>query len=111
MTSRLTVYWALVSLGPFLMGGSLTLSTYLLSLSVTAGGNIHSFGVLLLPFLLEAMAFWLLYLIMPNVRVSLVHGLVGALVASLLFDFSRLISRTLLTMMWFMVRYRPCQSC
>lgn len=89
MTSRLTVYWALVSLGPFLMGGSLTLSTYLLSLSVGAGENIHSFGVLLLPFLLEAMAFWLLYLVMPNVRVSLVHGLVGALVASLLFELTK----------------------
>ncbi len=89
MTSRLTVYWALVSLGPFLMGGSLTLSTYLLSLSGGAGENIHSFGLLLLPFLLETMAFWLLYLIMPNVRVSLVHGLVGALVASLLFEITK----------------------
>jgi len=89
MTSRLTVYWAMISLGPFLMGGSLTLSTYLLSLSVAAGENIHSFGVLLLPFLLETMAFMLLYLIMPNVRVSLVHGLAGALVASALFEFSK----------------------
>lgn len=89
MTSRLTVYWALISLGPFLMGGSLTLSTYLLSLSVSAGENIHSFGVLLLPFLLETLAFMLLYLVMPNVRVSFVHGLVGALVASCLFEFSK----------------------
>jgi len=89
MTSRLTVYWAMVSLGPFLMGGSLTLSTYLLSLSSGAGENIHSFGVLMLPFLLETLAFWLLYLIMPNVRVSLVHGLVGALAASCLFELTK----------------------
>lgn len=89
MTSRLTVYWALISLGPFLMGGSLMLSTYLLSLSVAAGENIHSFGLLLTPFLLETLAFLLLYLVMPNVRVSLVHALVGALVASSLFEFTK----------------------
>jgi len=93
MTSRLTVYWALISLGPFLMGGSLTLSTYLLSLSVAAGENIHSVGLLLLPFLLETLAFLLLYLIMPNVRVSLVHGLAGALVASGLFEFTKSVFR------------------
>lgn len=89
MTSRLTVYWALISLGPFLMGGSLMLSTYLLSLSVAAGENIHSFGLLLTPFLLETLAFLLLYLVMPNVRVSLVHAFAGALVASCLFEFTK----------------------
>jgi membrane protein len=93
MTSRLTVYWALVSLGPFLMGGSLTLSTYLLSLSVAAGDQVHSFGLLLLPFLLETLAFLLLYLIMPNVRVSMLHALVGALVASSLFEFTKSLFR------------------
>ena len=93
MTSRLTVYWALVSLGPFLMGGSLTLSTYLLSLSVAAGDNVHSFGLAILPFLLETLAFLLLYLIMPNVRVSLIHGLAGALVASGLFELTKSLFR------------------
>lgn len=93
MTSRLTVYWAMVSLGPFLMGGSLTLSTYLLSLSVVAGDDIHSLGLLALPFLLETLAFLLLYLIMPNVRVIFIHGLVGALVASSLFELTKSLFR------------------
>lgn len=87
---RLTVYWALVSLGPLLMGGSLTISTYLLSDSfLTAGalGNhAQMFGIALLPFIFEMMAFTLLYLVMPNVRVGLVHALVGAFVATILFE-------------------------
>lgn len=93
MTTRLTVYWALVSLGPLLMGASLTISTYLLSLSFSDGdnfvGQVHSFGVLLLPFILEAMAFLLLYLVMPNVKISLVHGIIGAVVASALFELTK----------------------
>jgi len=90
LTARLTVYWALVSLGPLLMGASLAISTYLLSLTVSAGAEyanqVQSAGVVLLPFLFEMLAFLLLYLVMPNVRVSLIHGLVGAFVASLLFE-------------------------
>lgn len=93
MTARITVYWALVTLGPLLMGASLTISTWLLSLTVTAGadfaGQVQSAGVVLLPLLFEVLAFLLLYLVMPNVRVIFVHALVGALVAALLFELTK----------------------
>jgi len=93
MTARITVYWALVSLGPLLMGASLTISTYLLSLTVANGaqfaGQVQSFGIVLLPFLFEVLAFLLLYLVMPNVRVSFVHALIGAVVASVLFELTK----------------------
>lgn len=85
---KLTVYWAMVTLGPLLMGASLTMSTYFLSLSVFTG-QASTVGILLIPLLLESMAFLLLYLVMPNVRVSLIHALVGALVASLLFELTK----------------------
>lgn len=91
--TRLTVYWALVSLGPLLMGASLAISTYLLSASVGVGdqivGQVQSLGVYLLPFMLETVAFLLLYLVMPNVRVSLTHGMIGALVAACLFELTK----------------------
>lgn len=90
MASRLMVYLALVSLGPLLMGASLTISTYLLSMTVIAGEefseHLRSAGVLLLPVVLETLAFLLLYLVMPNVRVSFVHALIGAFVAAVLFE-------------------------
>lgn len=93
MTSRLTVYWALVSLGPIMMGASLAISGYLVALAAGAvdgySQQVNSFGVVMLPFLLEMMAFMMLYLIMPNVRVSLIHALVGALVAVCLFELTK----------------------
>ena len=93
MTSRLTIYWALVSLGPIMMGASLTISGYLIALAAGSvdgySQQVNSFGVLMLPFLLEMMAFMLLYLIMPNVRVSLMHAIVGALVAVCLFELTK----------------------
>jgi membrane protein len=86
--ARITVYWSLVSLGPILMGASLVISSYVLSSSIVTG-QAQSFGVAALPLLFEMMAFLLLYLVMPNVRVSLIHGLVGAFVASLLFELTK----------------------
>ena len=85
---KLTVYWAMVTLGPLLMGASLTMSTYFLSLSAFTG-QAATVSNLLIPVLLESMAFLLLYLVMPNVRVSLMHGLVGAVVASFLFELTK----------------------
>lgn len=90
ISQRLTVYWALVSLGPLLMGASLTISTYILTSSVlgTNGltSQVQSFGLSVLPFMFQWMAFALLYFVMPNARVRFWHGLVGALVATILFE-------------------------
>lgn len=90
---RFPIYWTLVTVGPFFMGASLTISTYLLSLSVIAGDGIsqhvQSAGVLILPFLLEVAAFTVLYWVMPNVKVRFVNALLGALVASTLFEISK----------------------
>ena len=88
LSAKLTVYWSLVTLGPALMGASLAMSAYVMSLSVFSG-QVASFGTVLVPILLMASAFLLLYLVMPNVRVSLMHALVGALVASLLFEMTK----------------------
>lgn len=85
LSAKLTVYWSLVTLGPLLMGASLSMSAYVMSLSIFTG-QVASIGAVLVPILLMALAFLLLYLVMPNVRVSLMHGIIGALVASLLFE-------------------------
>lgn len=93
LVSRLTVYWALITLGPFLMGASLTLSTYFLSLQLLGNSGVfaqvRSVGTWMLPFALQLVAFLLLYLVMPNVTVKLRHAFIGALVASLLFDLTK----------------------
>ncbi len=85
LSAKLTVYWSLVTLGPFLMGASLTMSAYVTSLSMFTG-QVATIGEVIVPIVLMMLAFLLLYLVMPNVQVSLMHGLVGAAVASVLFE-------------------------
>jgi membrane protein len=90
LPQRLTVYWTMVSLGPLFMGGSLSISTYLLTSSILQstelGAQVQNVGLTMLPFVFQMMAFALLYLFMPNVKVSFRHGLIGALVATILFE-------------------------
>ena len=46
-------------------------------------------AVTLLPFLFQVLAFLLLYIVMPNVRVGFAHALMGALLAAVLFELSK----------------------
>ena len=57
---KLTVYWSLVTLGPILMGASLTMSAYVMSSSIFAG-QVATIGEVLVPIVLTASAFLLLY--------------------------------------------------
>ena len=90
---RFPIYWTLVTVGPLFMGASLTISTYLISLTVIVGedisSHVQSVGVLFLPFLLEVVAFTMLYWVMPNVKVRFINALIGGLVASILFELSK----------------------
>lgn len=87
---RLLTYWAIVTLGPLLLGGSIALSSYFFALTEVVG--IEAFkgfaGSLLLslPFLLSVVGFTLLYTVMPNRRVRWVHAVTGGVVSALLFQ-------------------------
>src|SRR5258707_1540939 len=90
---RILAYWTLMTLGPLLVGMSLTLSTYLDTAARRAGfdpeaiaqlasGWMHYFARLV-PFVLELIAFTLLYCLIPNCAVRWRDGLVGAAVAAM----------------------------
>jgi membrane protein len=87
---RFLIYWAILTLGPLLIGLALSLTSALFSLSLFAGrGLLHGVrgGLLMgLPFFLELAAFWLLYSVVPNAGVRWRHALIGALFAALLFE-------------------------
>jgi membrane protein len=87
--SRVLMYWAVLSLGPVLMGASLSLSTYIFALTKWTGMDAFSgpFGVLLRfsPMLISFLAFTLFYVAIPNRPVRLLHALAGSIVAGLLF--------------------------
>jgi membrane protein len=87
--SSFLLYWAILSLGPVLIGLGLVLSSYVASLSIVSdAASLVGKGRLLslLPMVLSAAAFTLLYAAVPNCRVPLRNAFIGALVVAVLFE-------------------------
>jgi len=83
------IYWAVISLGPVLLGASLAISSYLASLQLFSDGSfgqLQSLWVRLLPLLLSVVAFSVLYGLVPLCRVRVVHALCGGVLAAVLFE-------------------------
>ncbi len=79
---RLLIYWAVITLGPFLMGGSIATTSYVLSASrglVAALPEAVQVGFNSLEFLLLSGAMAALYHYVPNTQVKWRHALVGGL--------------------------------
>lgn len=86
---RLLIYWTLLTVGPLLIGASLTLTSWLVGLSLGLMQGVPGVdGVLLqlVPLLLTTIAFSALYLIMPNRQASWYYALAGGLVAAVVFE-------------------------
>lgn len=84
------LYWAVLTLGPLLLGIALAVSGYLLSLRLFSPEN-DMLGLLplmlkLLPFVLTSAAFTLLFVAVPNCRVNFKHAAIGGLVTALAFE-------------------------
>jgi membrane protein len=90
---RVLTYWAVLTLGPLLLGLGLSLSTYLDSLAQRAGFDaaaleqatnawLHSIAIIL-PFLIETAACTLVYVLIPNCTVRWREGLIGGIVAGI----------------------------
>ena len=90
---RILVYWAMLTLGPILIALSLSLSSYMWSLTNFPGQEVVDSvkGSLLgyLPFILELFAFVLFYYSVPNCEVRLKHAIIGGVVATLLFELAK----------------------
>lgn len=90
---RFLGYWAVLTLGPILIGLSLSVTAYLLSLPVFAGpAAVQGLRALILavaPTVFEVAAFMLMYVVVPNHRVRWRHALVGSIVAAILFEVAK----------------------
>tara|TARA_R110002167_G_scaffold56558_2_gene160518 strand:+ start:4708 stop:5979 length:1272 start_codon:yes stop_codon:yes gene_type:complete len=88
--SSFLLYWAVLSLGPLLLGLGFVLTSYVTSLPLVsdAAGVIGGKERLLafLPLLLSSAAFMLLYAAVPNCQVPLRHALAGGVISALLFE-------------------------
>ena len=88
--SGFLLYWAVLSIGPLFVGMGLVASTYLISLKLMASelADQTLIAVLfkLLPVVLSAAAFTLLFVAVPNCKVPLKYGLVGGVTTALCFE-------------------------
>ena len=92
---RFLVYWAVLTLGPMLVGVGLISTSYLLSLPVlnevdaTFGFEIKKNLLSSLPFLTTSIAFSILYILIPNCFVSGRHAFVGGFAAAIFFELAK----------------------
>jgi len=87
-----SIYWMILTLGPILFGLSIGVTSYLVRLSTFADDYTPGFSTLVLgvvPYLMSLIAFFILYLVVPNLKVRVKHALWGALLAMVLFELSK----------------------
>lgn len=90
---RFLSYWAILTLGPLLLGVSLSVTSALLSLPLFQAQSFfgyvsHAF-VVSLPFVAELCVFMLLYIVVPNANVAWRHAFIGSVVTALLFEIAK----------------------
>jgi membrane protein len=85
-------YVAILVMAPLLIGLSMSLTTYLVTLSMRVASVPPEAGSILIraiPTSMSTMAFFLLYRIVPHRPVPWRHALVGAVVAAVLFELAK----------------------
>ena len=84
------LYWMILTLGPLLVGTSVVISSYLLSQRWASEINSLMDDVLrIFPLLLSWLSFWLLYSLVPTVRVPVKDAVIGAMIAAALFELGK----------------------
>ena len=86
-------YWAVLSLGPLLLGVAFTVSSYLTSIRLLSGAEeivgIVLPGLQIMPLLFTGLAFTLLYVTVPNCKVPLKAGFGAGFFAAALFELAK----------------------
>jgi len=89
LIQRVLIYWAVLTLAPLLIGGSLSLTSWLAGISAGYANQVPEFDVVILkvvPVLLTTLAFSLLFRVVPNRFVPLRHAFIGGVVAAVAFE-------------------------
>jgi len=84
------IYWLILTLGPLLIGTSIAASSYVKAMFEQS--ETLSFGLKLLsfvPFLSTWFIFTLIYMVVPNKKVSIKHSAAGALIAAIFFTLGK----------------------
>ena len=85
---RVLVYWGILSLGPVAIVSGMLVSAYLVSIPLISDLEAWTLGKSLLtylPVLLTALGFTALYVLVPNCKVSVLHGFYGGVATAVVF--------------------------
>lgn len=89
LIQRVLIYWSVLTIGPLLVGGSLSLTSWLISQSMGVGKQAPELTVAVLklvPLVLTSVAFGFLYRTVPNRQVTVLDAVVGGIIAALAFE-------------------------
>ncbi len=89
LVQRVLIYWAGLTLAPLLIGGSLSLTSWLAGMSMGYAKQAPEFDVVMLKVvsvLLTTLAFSLLFRVVPNRFVPMRHAFIGGAVAAVAFE-------------------------
>jgi membrane protein len=88
---QVLIYWAVLTLGPVLIGGSLSMTSFAVGASFgwMKLSRVADAVLGILPFVATCVALTLLYSIVPNRRVELRHALIGGVVAGIAFEIAK----------------------
>ena len=89
MLQRVLVYWAVLTLAPLLVGGSLSVTSWLVGFSAGYAQQMPAMTleiIKFLPVLLTTAAFTLLFRVVPNRYVPMRHAVIGGVIASVAFE-------------------------
>ena len=88
LLNRIINYWALLTLGPLLLGVGIYITTkYAIIMSIQK--TVLRIAPFILSYLVATVAFFLLYYILPNTRVKAKAAIFGAAVAALVWSFAK----------------------
>lgn len=86
--TKITLYWTVITLGPLLLGTALSMRGYLYTLQNFMPEDIIStqfYLSSLIPSSATVLALLLLYVLVPNKKVKVLHAFIGALAAVFMF--------------------------
>jgi membrane protein len=89
LTNRVVMYWAVLTLGPILIGAAIALSAQNIFAALGITGDIapgwHAAGI----FILSWLVFTMMFVLVPNRRVQFRDAVVGAFLSAVLFEVAK----------------------
>jgi membrane protein len=91
MLQQVLMYWAVLTLGPVLIGGSLSMTSFAIGASFgwLQLGGLGNLLLGVMPFVFTCAALTLLYAVVPNRSVEARHALIGGIAAGIAFELAK----------------------